>query len=294
MATEDEVYHDADDIDQINYLRWDKQRDLLKAAFVRFPRMKEEYDLARRICLGYRGQDIAPVFLVDALGASFIMDKQGLVPQEEIQKTIDRYFGRDVRGQISSWQEESKEIYDDAKKKAGVAKNLELDRQLSPLSIARLYGREAVEATKEPSYDERTVAVPTTDLAVYFASLRDAPEWSSAAKDAFQQLAVREMAKRLCGDRSPAALKMLVDQEMYDIIKKEDLTEKDHLRFELVGRVGQYYGLDLDEMQLALYQGKLSGKPRELDTLNVLRKIQVRRHSLLGRLGLRTVHNIRG
>jgi hypothetical protein len=88
-------------------------------------------------------------------------------------------------------------------------------------------------------------------------------------------------------------MQRLIWKEMHDIIVKKQVTQADHVRFDLIGRVGQQLGVDLEEKLLDARQEQLSTKPEEMKILKTLRKIQKRRHSVLGRLGLRRVHNVR-
>lgn len=282
---EQRFWQKKEDDEQMYYLKWRHENILLKNALRGLARMREEYMAARKICQGYVGEDVSAKNLTEALSAAFILERHSVVSKEEAEKTINDYLSLSGKQQLKDWMAEKAICYAD--------KPLSRNQRLSPISVARLAARMMGRAKPEGCYEVPEVHTAPMDLAIYFATQAQNKSWNAKSKQILQNLAL-DLTEQHIKKNSNGMEQNLIWKEMHDIIVKDNVSADDHIRFELIGRIGQRLGIDLEEKLLAARQEKLATKPKETETLKTLSAIQKRRHSFLGRLGLRRVHNVRG
>ncbi|MBQ4471727.1 MAG: hypothetical protein II942_00555 [Alphaproteobacteria bacterium] len=281
---EKHFWQKQEDAEQLNYLKWRQESVLLKNALRELRRMREEYVLAHKICLGYQGKDVSARDLVDALSAVFALERRSVVTLADLEKIVSDYLPPAAYRQVCNWKTERDAFYN--------AETLAPNQKFSPISVARFVARLISTTPPDGGYDVPEIYINPMDLAVYFATEAQQPRWSEKSKQTFQKLALNLTQKHL-KDNAHGMMQSLVWKEMHDIIVKDKVEPADHIRFELVGRAGQRFGIDLEDDLLSAHQEQLFTKPKEMEILAKLNKIQKRRHSVLGRLGLRRIHNVR-
>ena len=255
MVTELEEKHfwqKKEDQEQMSYLKWRHENVSLKNAMRELARMREEYVLSRRICQGYQSKGISTQDLTDALSAAFILERHSVVTKEGVEKVINDYLSPVAKKQLKGWQTEQKEFYG--------ADPLPPDASLSPVSVARLAARLMARSTPEGCYEVPEVKTNPINLAVYFALQAQQPQWNLKSKQIFQKLAL-DLTKQHLNTNAHGMMQNLVWKEMHDIIIKKQVSPIDHARFELIGRAGQQFGIDLEDKLLAARQEQLSDKP---------------------------------
>ena len=288
MLDEEErkVWQKTEDSEQMQYLRWYSELKQFQKALLCMPRMKEEYRCARRICSGYKKEMRIGADLVNALNATFMLERRSVVTQPQVQAAADAYLNKAAKALFASWQKEQDAIYK--------AEALNSKEKLSPLTIARVFARLAGRNVREAGYDIPMPKVPAEDFAMFFGVQSEEKCWSPSVRRMFRALAEEQTRKFLIENSKTSTLSKLVWKEMHDIIIKDKVTPEDEIRFGLVGTVGQRLGVDLEEILLAPKQKQVEDKPTIHSMLKKLRVEEKGRHSLLGRLGLRRVRSVRG
>lgn len=266
-----------EDMEQIHYLKWQQERRSFKNALVNDSRMREEYRLARRMCQGYTGKDFSGMELIDALEAAFILDRCSVVKEAKILKEMMTYLPPKTYRALSAWRTE-RDLF--------TKKTIDFNKKVSPLTIARIFAGMQARNSNGLGYDGPVINVSPMDLAIFFMNLSNDSDWNPASKRQFQKLAIEWAEKYVVQNSEKTTQQSLLWKEMHDIIVKEHPTKQDHLRFELIGLVGQRLGIDLEDDLLRARQHYLKNKPEEQSILAGLQKVQRRRHSLLGHLGL--------
>ena len=288
MLDEEErkIWQKKEDSEQIQYLKWYSELRQFQKAMLDMPRMKEEYRCARRICSGYKKEMQIGADLVDALNATFMLERRSVVTQPQVQAAADAYLNKTSKAFLASWQKEQGAIYS--------AESLSAKEKLSPLTIARVFARLAGRNARDAGFDITKPKIPAKDFAMFFGVQSEEKCWSPAVRHMFRTLAEEQTRKFLIENSKTGTLSKLVWKEMHDIIIKDKVTPEDEIRFGLIGTVGQRLGIDLEEILLAPKQKQVEDKPTIHSMLKKLRVEEKGRHSLLGRLGLRRVRSVRG
>ena len=226
--------------EQIRYLNWYSELRYLKRALADMPRMREEYRHARRVCLGYRKDKVSFFDLEDALNAAFMMERCSVITQKQVQAATDAYLNKTAKEALTAWEKEQKIVYG--------PERLDPEIKLSPLTVARLYAQLISKNERDAGYDAPKLKAKTEDLALFFGVQAEKNNWTPSAKRLFRGFAEGLIQKFLLENSNAGTLRSLVWKEMHDILIKENPTKLDHVKFGLVGTVGQRMGFDLEEI----------------------------------------------
>lgn len=275
LGDEHKMWQANEDKEQIQYLQWDHEITKLRHAMADMPRMREEYKLARRVCLGYQGTDCLPRDLVDGLNAIFMLERRSVVTQPKVRQIVDNYLNKNGHNMLKSWEANpNPQVW---------------SADLPPLTVARLFARVVAEKERDAGYEIPEIKLSKKDVAIFFGLQSQQKRWNTTTRKLFHDTAENEMLAFVCEHSDHKTASSLIWKEMHDIIVKPIITPEDEVKFDLIGIVGQTMGIDLEERLLACKQQALEGKPSIQKSLNVLRKMERQRHSVLGRLRLRCV-----
>ena len=269
--TEKEFWQNAEDKEQIAYLWWHAERCFLKNALGQDKKENQKYRLMKRVCRGYLPQDIKTNDLADALDALFVINRRSSVSRDLIQNKLAASLSSATMAQLKKTQEQIGNFVK--------TKRLVFNEDATPLFVAHTFAQFAMEDKVMDSI------VSPMDIAIQFGLLARNPKWHGAIKNQFQKLAV-DMAQHQTDHVLPAYLKSWIWKEMHDIIVKDHPTTADFVHLEMVGMIGQRYGIDLEQRLLDAHQDRLNVQPEERQVFNSLKEIQKRRHSIWGRMGL--------
>ena len=125
------IWQKAEDNEQMSYLRWYSELRQLQKAMVGMPRMKEEYRCARRVCLGYQKETGIGSDLVEALNATFMLERRSVITQPQVQAAADAYLNRSSKALLASWQKDQEIVYENGK--------LNPQDELSPLTSGTVH-----------------------------------------------------------------------------------------------------------------------------------------------------------
>ena len=287
MLDEEErkIWQKTEDSEQMQYLRWYSELKQFQKAMLDMPRMREEYRSARRVCSGYKKEAHMDVELVDALNATFMLKRRSVVTQPQVEAAANAYLNKSSKSLFASWEKEQDSIYK--------ATTLKSQEKLSPLTIARLFARLTGKNERDAGYDMPELKIPAEDFAMFFGVQSEQKSWTPAVRRMFRTLAEEQMHKCLLAHTNSTTLPSLVWKKMHGIIIKDKVTPEDEIRFGLVGTAGQRLEIDLEEILLAPKQKEVENKPAIHSMLKKLRIEEKRRHSWLGRIGLRRVRSVR-
>ena len=275
LDDEHKMWQANEDKEQIQYLQWNHEMTKLRHAMADMPRMREEYKLARRVCLGYQGEDGLSRDLVDGLNAVFLLERRSVVTQPKVRQVVDNYLSVQGQKMLKDWEADPNPQV--------------LSHEMPPLTVARLFARVVAEKERDAGYEIPKIKASLMDVAIFFGIQAQQERWNKTTQKLFREVAENQMLKFVCEHSDHKTASSLIWKEMHDIIVKPIITPEDEVKFDLIGIVGQTMGIDLEERLLACKQQALEGKPSIQKSLNVLRKMERQRHSVLGRLRLRCV-----